>query len=333
MAFVKRLILVTTTGYILCFFSELYFFNEGPGHTAAASAATNPSALFGFLFEMCFLYYGSWAFLFLAAISYFRVRSIWALFLAGAAFGWLTEGVVALVIYESVPGTVVWPSVGWHALVDVLLGWYGIRMLLRMNKPWLTLAATVPLGLFWGVWSTWFWQAEFPNELPPLTPSSFAAFSFTFGLMCVAAYAVQQRYGGDEFRPTRWELGVVVAWNLFLFGVIAVPVYLFWAALLPFLLGVTLFALSRNKQKEDRQDVVATLKGHVDWFNYAILCLMCPLATLSYAMMYHFQIRWPLAELVCNPLIVVGTVMLLLSFVFVLKNGTGATSEGTAAAT
>ena len=321
MAFLKRLILVTTTGYILCFFSELYFFNDGLGFSAAAATAFDPLALFSFLFEMCF-YYGCWAFIFLAAISYFRIRSIWALFLAGAIFGWLTEGTVVPVLYESVPGTILWPSLGWHALVDVLMGWFAIRMVLRANNPWLTLAVTIPLGLFWGIWATWFWQAEYPDALPPLDPSAFTTFSFTFGLLCVAAYAIQERCAGDDFQPTRWELGIVVAWNVFCFAVVVVPAYLYLAALLPLLLGVSCFALSRNRRQEKREDVLAMLRGRVDWINYAILCLMCPLASLSYAMMYHYEIRWPLAETLCPLLTLAATVMLLLSFVVLLKQRT-----------
>lgn len=320
MALLRRVLLAATTGYILCFFSELYFFNEGPAHTGAAAAASDPAELFAFVAEMT-LYYGAWAFILLWTIDRFRVRSVWALFLAGAVFGWLTEGTIVPVIYEAVPGTIAWPSLGWHALVDVLLGWYGIRLLLRRNNPWLTLAATVPLGLFWGVWSTWFWRSDYADRTPPIDPASFALFSSVFGLLCVAAFALQTRFAGREFRPTNWEGGVVVAWILFCFGVVVVPSYLLLSAMLPALLGVSYLALARNQKWERRENVIATLDGPVDLVNYAILGLMCPLASTSYALMYYNGLRWPLAETLCPLLTLVATGMFVASLVITTTRG------------
>ena len=120
------------------------------------------------------------------------------------------------------------------------------------------------------------------------------------------------------------------AWTLFCFGVIVVPVYQFQAILLPVLLGGTCIALARNRRVEQREDVIAALKGRVDGINYAILCLISPLAALSYALMYEFEIRWPLAETICPPLTHVATAMYVFSFFYLLIKrppGSGAPSQ------
>ena len=69
--------------------------------------------------------------------------------------------------------------------------------------------------------------------------------------------------------------------------------------------------------------MIAAVQASVDWINYAIICLMCPLAAISYALMYWFEMRWPITELICTPLMIAGTGMLLLSFVFVIRGSRG----------
>ena len=80
---VRRLMRATSlilgTGYVLYFFSERLFWSLWrQGDDMAIYGAT-------------WLVYAFLGYLLLAAIRFYRVRDLWALFLAGALFGWLVE--------------------------------------------------------------------------------------------------------------------------------------------------------------------------------------------------------------------------------------------------
>ena len=79
MGFFKRLLLAFSTGYILFFFSERVFWSMArPGDTPVDYLLTP-------------LLYALLAYIFLIVVDEFRVRNIWAVFIAGAAFGWIGE--------------------------------------------------------------------------------------------------------------------------------------------------------------------------------------------------------------------------------------------------
>jgi len=110
-AFLKRLVMAVMSGYILMFFSEFYFVNEGPGVDFVERWQSNPGEIPLWLIGFS-LYYAGWGYIMLAAIGLFRVRSFWSLFIAGALFGWAVEGIVIPLIYENMPGSIGWPSLG-----------------------------------------------------------------------------------------------------------------------------------------------------------------------------------------------------------------------------
>ena len=87
----KNIVHVLATGYIFVFFSEHLFWarvrpDDSWGGWLGAWAA-----------------YSIMAYIFLGLVSYFRVRNIWGIFLAGAALGWIAEGVVVQTAYEMLP--------------------------------------------------------------------------------------------------------------------------------------------------------------------------------------------------------------------------------------
>src|SRR4051812_31155712 len=103
----KRLLSVLACGYILMFYSEHVFW-----------AHIRPEdSLLGYV--ATWLLYSLLAFVFLAIIGHFHVRSVWAVFLAGALFGWLTEGVIIQTTYESLPLSISFTALSWHALLSV----------------------------------------------------------------------------------------------------------------------------------------------------------------------------------------------------------------------
>ena len=89
MKLIRRLQLVLAAGFILYFYSERVFWSMyRPGDGLAP-------------YVLAPLLYALYAYVLLIIIDAFRVRSLAALFIAGAVFGWLGEGIVAMTLFGS----------------------------------------------------------------------------------------------------------------------------------------------------------------------------------------------------------------------------------------
>ena len=131
----SRISFVLLTGYIVTYYSEWTFWQGRP-------LSEN------FLLEAVptWLAYSVLAYFLLLTLSYFRVKSIWAFFLAGAIYGWLGEGVLVhapgwmpfvarVVVSNVIMGAMLWYLAGdtahWAAmpfLERVLRGGGGIAL-------------------------------------------------------------------------------------------------------------------------------------------------------------------------------------------------------------
>ena len=90
-AFLKRILLALLVGYVFVYFSETLFWAR------PLESITFPGIL------GTILVYAFSAYVFLTVVTWFRVRSLAALFLAGAVFGWFTEGVFVQTLYGELP--------------------------------------------------------------------------------------------------------------------------------------------------------------------------------------------------------------------------------------
>ncbi|MGF1504255.1 MAG: hypothetical protein ACFB51_03830, partial [Anaerolineae bacterium] len=192
---------------ILLFFSEFYFLNEGPVLEVLATLRSAPPRVLLMLFELV-LFYMLPAYVLLLALAHFRVGTLWGLFLAGALFGWATEGLFVPIVYEAIPFSFIFPSVGWHALVDVLLGWYLVRRLMRTNNLLVIVPLFVILGAVWAGWATWFW-AE-PDLLTPIPPEAFTRYTLVTSLLWIGGMLLLDQLGEAPFRPGVWEARLVL---------------------------------------------------------------------------------------------------------------------------
>ena len=112
----QRLAVVLATGYILFFYSERLFWSfPRPGDTFADLLLT-------------WVVYSLLAWVFLLLVRQCRIAAFPALFLAGAVFGWLAEGVVVDTMYGNkdnpFPASISFTGLAWHALISVGVGWY-----------------------------------------------------------------------------------------------------------------------------------------------------------------------------------------------------------------
>jgi len=312
-AFLKRIIMAVASGFVLMFFSELYFINEGPAFDVLRIGAENPLGVIPWLLEIT-LWYAGCAYIFLSAVGLFRVRSFWALFLAGALFGWAVEGILVWVVYTDLPITISWPSLGWHALIDVWIGWYIIRKILLKNNALYTVLMSVALGLFWGIWATWFWV---DSEIPTIPALSFVPYTFGLIILLILAYILLEKVAGHEFKPSVPEMILLVSWMVWTFYWQAWKTYPVSLYVLPLLYAVVLAALWWNKRTESRPDILLTLKGQVKWVQYALLLIIPALASATYALYYTYNIHIPIGMIVVPPLALGGFVILGLSLIMI----------------
>ena len=212
-------------GCVLLFFSEFFFLNEGP---VGDLVAWRPAARLALIGELA-LYYVLFALPMLAALRWFRVRSWTGLFLAACLYGWATEGVLIPVVYENLPWSYSWTSIGWHVLIDVFVGLVLLPRALAARQVWVAPAACLTLGIAWGYWATWIWV-----DGPGLSPTEFAVkVGWTFPLLAVGTVLIALS-GPALPRVDRW---VGLAGCL-----LAVPLAVAQAAATP-LGGVGLLAL------------------------------------------------------------------------------------------
>ncbi|MBI2299310.1 MAG: hypothetical protein HYU66_10285, partial [Armatimonadetes bacterium] len=88
--FMKRVVVTLCTGYVFVYYGEFVFWAtpDREGMDAAGLIAT-------------WLLYSIMAYPFLCVVRSFKVRDPWAVFLAGAFYGWFEEGIIVQTTYGS----------------------------------------------------------------------------------------------------------------------------------------------------------------------------------------------------------------------------------------
>ena len=221
----KRLLAMLSLGYVLYFYSEFMFWARWkPGDTLLSQAVT-------------WLVYSLLAFFVLLLSERYRADGVDSVFLIGAVFGWLVEGVVVQTAYEAFPFQLVWTPLAWHALITVLLGVYFAGKAL---SEWELLKSGVfftLMGAFWGLWAS-YWKLEdgyaFPHE-------DFALYAFAGTALLAVAYLSLASFSGDDFKPTKAEFAIYSV-VLSVFAVVTFAVVPFAPAVLLPLLVITLYS-------------------------------------------------------------------------------------------
>ena len=234
------------------------------------------------------LVYSLTGFILLSIIGHFRARSIWAVFLAGAAFGWLTEGLVVQTAYEDLPLSLSFTGLAWHALISVLVGWWLMRKILRRGfRPTLYLSALI--GLAYGLWAIHWWQA--PDGGISSIPD-FSLYSLLPALLLLAAYWFVDRYLPEPFLPNRWVV-LTAAFMLGAYFIFAtVPAAGLAAVILPVLLLVILFTLHHNRQVEASDGQAEAPTALPPGLNYLALLTLPAAAGIVYSLAAWLNLHW-----------------------------------------
>lgn len=268
MKFLRGLGLVLACGFLLMYFSELVFWARLRPDDSLPNWLSTWAA------------YSLLAYLFLAAVAHFRVRSLWALFLCGALFGWLAEGVLVRTMYDQFPLQLSWTGLGWHATISVWFGWYFLRNQLSSNRFWKAGLASAGLGLFYGFWG-FFWRYE-----DPATPASiwtFSLFAVLSTFFAALAYASYNRLARTPFRPPRALTLTVSALFLLFFLLVDVPANPWAALILPPLVGLLLLSLRKNRRDESAPSLTEQVTGPVRFGQYLSLAFVPLTAIPVYA--------------------------------------------------
>ena len=278
----QKLAVVLATGYILFSYSERVFWSFlRPGDKLSD-------------FMLGWLMYSLLAWVFLLVVRQCRVAGFAAVFLAGAIFGWLAEGVVVDTLYGNAtnpfPASISFTGLAWHALLSVGVGWYWQGRVLTTANPTRIAAFSVAVGLGWGLWAAW-WPAELGRASTSL--AAFASHTFVCSALLITSWVVLSLGRSDWFQPAKWEMAVLVAVVVLFFLAVRVPATPRSAFILPPLLLACAFGLNRNRIQERRPDLVDTFVGRIRLRNCLLLFLIPLTATAIYAPVALWQ--WKLS--------------------------------------
>ncbi len=280
------------TGYILLYYGEIVFW-----------ATPQREGMDALSLVMTWIVYSLFAYVFLSVASWYRARSVWAVFLAGAVFGWFEEGIVLQTTYGSpatpFPISISFTALAWHALIGVLVGWYVVRKILCQNRPLRMAIVASMIGAVYGYWAV-FWWSEPPEPMKTLLEMGrkdlvlrgFATYSFlTTGLLILCLWILNglKSVPWQQSKTERWVLGLG---TLAYFGSVTVPAAPKAIWVLPPLLGLTLLALWRNRRMEDRADALLAFTGRAGMGSYLALFCIPLVATSIYYLALVTGAQW-----------------------------------------
>lgn len=265
----QKITVVLATGYILFFYSERVFWCFlRPGDKLTDLG-------------LGWLVYSLLAWVFLLLVRHFRIAAFPALFLAGAIFGWLDEGVVVDTLYGNAtnpfPASISFTGLAWHALLSVGVGWYWQGRVLTAANPSRIVAFSAAVGLGWGLWAAW-WPAELGRASTSL--AAFGGHAVVCSVLLILSWIVLSFGRSDWFRPAKWEMPVLFGVVALFFLGIRLPATPRSALILPPLLFACACGLNRNRIREERPDLVDTFVGHIRT-RFCLLLFLVPVTAIA----------------------------------------------------
>ncbi len=312
-AFLRRLGAAYGSAIVLMFFSEYYFLNEAPVEELLDTLQSDP-----LLAVPAFISFAGFYTLFtypmLVLLSLFNVRTLSGLLLAGAIFGWATEGLTIPVIYEAIPVSFSFPSIGWHALIDVMAGWYFVRLGMRYFGPLGNAIMFIALGVVWGMWATWFWGGTEMDAMAPLNPEDFLLMAAVTTGFWILGLVLADSFGAADFRMSKWEVGVIGLIYIVLAPVIAFP-YLPLSLLIVPVVALTILALWRGRNIGGTATILERLHAARPlWWSYVLVPLTPATAVLIYPWFFANEVQVP-TDFIVLTLLLAGTLWFVAALV------------------
>jgi len=296
---IRQLLGSLATGYILMFYSEFCFWARvRPGDSYLEWSST-------------WIAYSILAFVFLSLIARFRIQSIWALFLAGAVFGWLAEGVIVQTTYEGLPLSISFTGLAWHALISVWVGWYAVRKALRTSIR-TTVLVGAAIGLGYGFWAISWWVEPDGGLAIPL---DFTRYALTTTILLLLAYWLEDRCIQAVFTPNRVAEIVVTILTGVYFTFVTIPAAPLAAVILPALFFAVYLALRRNQRTESQQSLLADPLLQIPVGRYLGLVALPLTAVIFYTGAFWLGLRWQTNWIVYLATTPAGFILLIVSII------------------
>ncbi len=273
----KQLALVLATGYIFVYFSEHLFW----AHVRTDDSLKN--------WFSAWIAYSLMAFVFLHIVTYFRIAEKWSLFLAGAVFGWLAEGLVVQTAYDMLPLSISFTGLAWHALITVWIGWYAARRALTSPASARTFGLFAATGACTSLWAINWWL-EPDGGVASL--AEFSTYILTITLLVAFAYALANWGASEPFSPNRWVTRINYALFFLYFIFVTVPAAPIAIIILPLLLALTYYGLRRHRPAEEAASLIPALSGRIHPLNYLALFALPLTAIAVYAIALSLNLQW-----------------------------------------
>jgi len=261
---------VSGAALVMAAWSELIFFNEGVAQQLLRDMARHPRDMAGFIAEIAVFYAIPSLFL-IGLMGLFGSQGAARMLILGALAGYSIEGAVVPAVYEAVPFSYLWTSVAWHGPVTVALGIFFVPRLLSHASAVKMVAVCLVLGLAWGFWMPWSWDAEGMLPVPATEFQDFAA--ITTVIMCVG-YGLLLISGWPSATIPSWLSLVFVAPSLVFFVIQGLAAPLAAVGLLAIIAGLIalLYWLGPAHEPSLRYD----------WKNFVCLSLIPLAASVAY---------------------------------------------------
>ena len=274
---IKNILLVLSTGYIFVFFSEhLFWARIRPEDTLKDWVGA-------------WIAYSLMAYVFLILITHFKVRNIWPLFLAGAAFGWLAEGLVVQTTYEMLPLSISFTGLAWHALITIWIGWYALQRSFHSPASFSTWKLVAAIGACSALWAIAWWLEP---DGGVASVAEYARFSFVTTTLVTLAYWLANWSASAPFRPKRWVTIVIAAIFVLYFAFVTVPATPIAVIILPVLLGLIYFGLRKNAKGEDDSSLLDQFSVPVDARKFLGLFILPVVNVVLYAAALSLHLQW-----------------------------------------
>lgn len=267
-AAIRRGLIYLATGYIFFVYSERVFWARWRDDEDSFGSFIATWIVYSIAAACC-----------IVAVRTWRVGSMWPMVLVGALLGWLVEGVFTMTLFGAggipFPVTIAWTGLSWHALLSVVLGWYGLHRAMSHSLG-RAAAMSAGLGALWGVWSI-YWD----RVAVPASPEAFLAHSFGTTVGLIVAFRLYPLLRVGRFASYRVDgilLGLLVlAW----FALVTVAT-LSWLALvtLPPLFALVFVGLRRNARSAGEGDFLDDLDSQIPWSRSLAVLLMPAVASL-----------------------------------------------------
>ncbi|MHB9080327.1 MAG: hypothetical protein ACYC3X_22870 [Pirellulaceae bacterium] len=265
--------IILANGFIVFFFSERVFWSfPRPNDSLAELLLT-------------WFVYSLLGWILLILVRRYRIANFLPLFLAGAIYGWITEGVVVDTLYggpdDPFPLSVSFTALSWHALLSVGIGWYLLPKALTAPTLHKTIRISLAVGFCWGLWAVWW-----PNELGQQDQASiwnFAGHALTCSVLFIGAWVLLGRARSSWFQAGRLETGFLFGLVAVVFLVARIPARPSAALILPPLLLLAAIGLGRGAGREGQRDLLDECLGRIRLTNAFALVLIPLTAIATYA--------------------------------------------------